>query len=226
MSKYNIYIICKNETIFNEKIKMLKPYKKKICHIQWIPAEFLKVTSCNKKKLLCKLNTRYNTGEKNIISKMGCISAHRKALLSIINNQTNNNIILEEDSIIDNPLPSPPKVSCYLGGWIIPPQITKAGKIKIKIRNLMRNKLNTINYDKFKVLMAHSYFIKTVQEAEDILFSTIEVDRIKNYDVHLIDEKFFEYFYYPPVFVQDKHVSDIDKKVNKNHIYTKNYGLH
>ncbi len=225
MVRYNIYIICKNQEIYESKLKMLKPYKQKICRIQWIPAEFLKVTSCNKKKLLCKLNTRYNTGIKNMVSKMGCISAHRKALLAIINNQTNNNIILEEDSEISNPLPPPPKQSCYLGGWIIPPQITKAGKERIKIPNIRKNQLNKINYDKFKVLMAHSYFIKSSEEAEDILISTIDVDKIKNYDVHLIDERFFHYFYYPSIFVQAKHVSDIDKKINKNHIYTQNYGL-
>lgn len=225
MNKYNVYIICKNEEIFNERVKMLEKYKKKICKIQLIPAEFLKVTSCNKKKLLCKLNTRYNTGEKNKISKLGCISAHRKALLAIINNQTSNNIILEEDSIVSNNLPSPPKISCYLGGWIIPPQITKAGKEKIKINNLKYNQLNTIDYNKFKVLMAHSYFIKTIKEAETILLSTININKIKNYDVHLIDNKFFNHFYYPPIFVQGKHVSDIDNKINKNHIYTTNYGL-
>ena len=175
MNKYNIYIICKNEQVFNEKVKMLDKYKKKICKIQLIPAEFLKVTNCNKKKLFCKLNTRYNTGEKNKISKFGCISAHRKALLAIINNQTINNIILEEDSVISNHLPNPPKISCYLGGWIIPPQITKAGKEKIQIQNLKYNQLNTIDYNKFKVLMAHSYFIKNIKEAEQILFSTIEI---------------------------------------------------
>ena len=29
MNKYNIYIICKNEEIFNERVKMLEKYKKK-----------------------------------------------------------------------------------------------------------------------------------------------------------------------------------------------------
>ena len=73
--------------------------------------------------------------------------------------------------------------------------------------------------------MAHSYFIKTTQEAEDILISTIDRDKIKNYDVHLIDHQFFEYFYYPSIFSQGKHKSYIDHKTNKNHVHTKNYGL-
>ena len=69
MSKYNIYIICKDEQIFMEKSKIINSkYKKKICHIQWIPAEYLKLTQCNK-KILKDLNTRYNTQKKKILAK-------------------------------------------------------------------------------------------------------------------------------------------------------------
>lgn len=58
MPKYNIYIICKNEEIFQKKEKDIRSkYKSKICHIQWVPAEYLKLTQCNK-KLLKDLNTR------------------------------------------------------------------------------------------------------------------------------------------------------------------------
>ena len=98
MSKYNIYIICKNEEIFLKKCKILnKKFKKKICHIQWIPAEYLKLTQCNK-RILKDLNTRYNTKQNKILAKLGTIGAHRKALLSIYMNKTNNNIILEQDA--------------------------------------------------------------------------------------------------------------------------------
>ena len=129
MVKYNIYIICKNEEIFLEKVKEINSkYKSKICHIQWIPAEYLKLTQCNK-KMLKDLNTRYNTQQKKILAKLGTIGAHRKALLAIYMNKTNNNIILEQDANFSDKLPSPPNISCYMGGWIIPPQITKAEKL-------------------------------------------------------------------------------------------------
>ena len=43
-------------------------------------------------------------------------------------NKTDNNIILEADAeFSSSKLPSPPDKSCYLGGWIIPPQVSKAG---------------------------------------------------------------------------------------------------
>ena len=86
MAKYNIYIICKNEEIFLQKCKDFDNYKSKICHIQWIPAEYLKLTQCNK-KLLKDLNTRYNTQNKKILAKLGTIAAHRKALLAIFSSK-------------------------------------------------------------------------------------------------------------------------------------------
>ena len=144
---YNIYIICKNNDIFIKKTEMFKGYST-INSIHWIPAEFLKVTDNNKTKLLSMLNTRYNTSEKNRISKLGCIAAHRKALLSIINNQTTNNIILEEDATLLTDLPNtPPNVSCYLGGWIIPPHISKANKVKIELPKLFNNDINSRRAD-------------------------------------------------------------------------------
>ena len=223
MSKYSIYIICKDMEIFDEKVEMFQKYKSKICDIYWVPAVFLKSTPCNR-NLTKKLNTRYNTSKNSKLKKLGCVSAHRDALLSIINHDTNNSLILEQDATLDGTLPKIPKDTCYMGGWIIPPQITLAGKVKPKV-NPKRNTLNDIHYDKFKILMAHAYFLKTVKDAKELLDSTLEPEKIKNYDVHLIDQQFIKKFYYPAVFVQSKHISDFDGKVNKNDTYTKNYGL-
>ena len=222
MSKYNIYIICKSEEDFMKRSeKITNDYKNKICHVQWVPAEYLKLTQCNK-KLLKDLNTRWNTGGKKVLAKLGTIAAHRKALLAIYMNKTDNNIILEADAELSSVLPKAPDKSCYLGGWIIPPQITKAGLVKLNVSP--KKGLNSIEYDVFSVLMAHAYFIKTFEEAIE-LFQTTITDKIKNYDVHLIDLEYFKYFYYPPIFVQGKHVSEIDKVTNKNDIRTHLYGL-
>ena len=222
MGKYNIYIICKTEEDFLEKSKEISlKYKSKICHIQWIPAEYLKLTQCNK-KLVKDLDTRWNTEKKKILAKLGTIAAHRKALLAIYMNKTDNNIILEADATLSHQLPNPPKVSCYMGGWIIPPQITKAGKVKINVHP--KNGLNKIEYGTFSVLMAHALFIKTFEEAME-LFQTTITDKIKNYDVHLIDLQFLKEYYYPPIFVQGKHISEIDKVTNKNDLRTHLYGL-
>ena len=222
MPKYNIYIICKTEEDFLEKSKVISDqYKSKICHIQWVPAEYLKLTQCNK-KLLKDLNTRWNTEGKKILAKLGTIAAHRKALLAIYMNKTDNNIILESDATFSAKLPSPPNVSCYMGGWIIPPQITKAGITKINVKP--KKGLNSIEYGTFSVLMAHALFIKTFEESME-LFQTTITEKIKNYDIHLIDMEFLKHYYYPPIFVQGKHVSEIDKVTNKNDLRTHLYGL-
>jgi hypothetical protein len=172
--------------------------------------------------MLKDLNTRYNTEQKKIIAKLGTIAAHRKALLAIYMNKTDNNIILEADATLSATLPQPPSETCYLGGWIIPPQITKAGKVKMNVHP--HGGLNDIKYGEFSVLMAHALFLKTFEEALE-LFQTTITDKIKNYDVHLIDLQFFKKYYYPPVFVQGKHVSEIDHATNKNDLRTPFYGL-
>ena len=177
-TKYNIYIICKNEEIFNEKRRELEKYTAKICHIQWIPAEYLTLTQCNR-AMLKKLKTLYNTKEKSIIAKLGCIAAHRKALLAIFSNQTRNNLILEEDATLSGPLPVPPKESCYMGGWIVPPHVSKAGKVKIDVKP--KKGINKINYEKFKVITTHALFVETPEEAMILLESTILPEKMKNY---------------------------------------------
>ena len=97
-------------------------------------------------------------------------------MLAIFSNQTNNNIILEEDAALTNPLPKPPEQSCYMGGWIIPPQITLAEKVAVDAHP--KKGLNEINYDKFKVIMAHALFLKTHLEATSILNMTIEQNKV------------------------------------------------
>ena len=221
MSKYNIYIICKTEEDFLEKSNDINDiYKNKICHIQWIPAEYLKLTQCNK-KLLKDLNTRWNTSGKKTLAKLGNIAAHRKALLAIYMNKTDNNIILESDAEFSSKLCVPPSKSCYMGGWIIPPQISKAGE---KVNINPKKGLNTIDYDKFAVIMTHALFLKTFEEAIE-LFQTTITEKIKNYDIHLKELEYLEYFHYPPIFVQGKHVSEIEGNTNQNDKHTFLYGL-
>ena len=87
----------------------------------------------------------------------------RKALLAIFSNQTNNNLILEEDANLEGSLPVPPKDTCYMGGWIVPPQISKTGKVKLNIHS--KKGLNNINYDKFKIITTHALFIQSHEEA-------------------------------------------------------------
>ena len=57
------------------------------------------------------------------------------------------------------------------------------------------------------------------------LFQTTITDKIKNYDIHLIDMEFFKQYYYPPIFVQGGHISEIDNVSNNNDKRSNLYGL-
>ena len=136
---------------------------------------------------------------------------------------SNDNIILEEDFNLNNKLPNPPEISCYLGGWIVSLKMKDINK-KIKINNL-KNGINNINYENFRILTTHAYYIKNVNEATLLLIDILTKNKIKNYDIYLSDNKIINNYYYPEIFIQSKHKSEIDGKTNKNHKNTLNYGL-
>ena len=211
---YSVYIICKPDK-YESIIKGLVNIPQ-ITSIKLIPAQFLN----NNGIVLKDLNTRYNTKPDKIMGKLGCIASHRMALLAIYNNKTTNNIILEEDAVLTGKLMGPPDKSCYMGGWLGPTTFSQKEPIIIKPKDGM----NEIEYDQFRVIMTHSLFIKTPEEAMEILQSTF-IPKIKNYDIHLSMTQHLKYYYYPPVFTQANHKSEIDKKNNKNHELSKNYGL-
>jgi hypothetical protein len=223
--EYNVYIICKNKKIFNERVKTLEKYKgKKIHTFTYVKAVFLKDTVEDRERVMAKLSTRHNTLMKNRLRKLGCIFAHRNAFRKIVKAKTNHNLILEEDATLDHVLPNPPKEDTYMGGWIVPPQITLAGKKRIRIPKLKAG-LNEIKYDKFRILMTHSYYLRDHEKAKEILDIIEGPKKIKNYDVFLTNEQFMHEFYYPAIFVQSQHISDIDGKVNKNDQRAKDYDL-
>ena len=222
MEKYSIYIICKDEEIFNEKKRIFKEQLNIIDNFYFIQSVYLTISE-NNGDILNKLKTRYNTKSNKILSKLGCISAHKNALLMITNNNTKNNIILEEDFNLNNKLPNPPEMSCYLGGWIVSLKMKDINK-KIKINNL-KNGINNINYENFRILTTHAYYIKNVTEATLLLIDILTKNKIKNYDIYLSDNKIINNYYYPEIFIQSKHKSEIDGKTNKNHKNTLNYGL-
>ena len=66
--------------------------------------------------MLKKLKTLYNTKQKSIIRKLGCIAAHRKALLAIILIKPHNNLILEQDADLMNTLLYLKILAIWVGG--------------------------------------------------------------------------------------------------------------
>ena len=102
---------------------------------------------------------------------------------------------------------------------------TKSIQKLLKVNISPKKGLNQIDYQKFKVLTTHSLFIKTHEEAIQLLDTLVKPESLKNYDVQLADNEWFQFFQYPPVFVQSDHKSEIDDAKNKNYLRTQNYGL-
>ena len=221
---YHFYIICENEKAFKDKANYLRTLEnEKIADIIYIPAVYHKVTE-NNSNVLDNLKVMYNTDIKKKIGKKGCISAHLNALISILNNKSQNNIILEEDAIFTNRLPSPPEFSSYMGGWIINKLIKDIKKTVIStdlnLSESDNNQLIDIDYSKYRIIQTHSLFIKY----EDVkpLIETIYDKKIKSYDIHLSEIQFFKKYYYPQIFKQEQHISTIDN--SKTHSYD-NYNI-
>lgn len=210
---YSVYLICKEEDFESKKESLKDPLIKDFHRIS---PQYLN----NNGVVLKDLHTRYNTKPDKILSKLGCVAAHRLVLLSIYNQKSTNNIILEADAELKEPLPDPPSLSCYMGGWMVPTKFSDKNPIIVK-PNLGMNKINP---EEFRIIMAHSYFVKYPSEAMEIFQSTI-IPKIKNYDIHLANQKYLKHYVYPPLFTQGKHISEIDKKINKNDQYTEMYGI-
>jgi len=76
------------------------------------------------------------------------------------------------------------------------------------------------------VITTHALFIKDYDEAIKLLDMTIQPESLKPYDIFLAGNQFFKEFYYPSVFVQGAHKSEIDNKgADLNYYRTYNYGL-
>ena len=73
--------------------------------------------------------------------------------------------------------------------------------------------------------MAHAYYLKYPKEAQTILETLLSNDPIKAYDHHLSDNQYIKNYYYPPIFVQSRHRSSIDRKTNQNHLRSIDYGI-
>ena len=210
---YSVYLICKEEDFESKKESLQDPLIKDFHRIS---PQYLN----NNGTVLKDLHTRYNTKPENIISKLGCIAAHRLALLSIYNQKSINNIILEADAVLKEPLPDPPSLSCYMGGWMVQTKFSNKEDLVVN-PNLG---MNQINPELFRIIMSHSYFVKYPAQAMEIFQSTI-IPKIKNYDIHLANQKYLKHYLYPPLFNQGKHISEIDKKMNKNDKNSDMYGL-
>ena len=233
---FNIFVITKSTEEYDKKCKFL-PINLQCYHI---PAQYL--SNNVPERVYATMRVRHNIKRNHLKSKIGCMFAHRLALYYISHMYlTDNNIILEEDATLDDIkalkrfLKSPPKEPAYLGGWIINPLMKDIDKpVQFYKNKKPKTGTNNINYDKFRILMAHSIYIPNYKQAGEILklseYQALYEKKHKAMDHFYADNQLIKQFIYPPIFVQSDHVSEIDgsrvKKRNKNNLRTLKYGLY
>lgn len=225
--RYRVLCICSKQE-FPAKKKHLLAHSF-VQSVERVDPVYL-TNSAKDRELASHLQTAPITKPKSRLRKMGCILAHMHALKKAVQKKYDHILILEEDAELSHRLPKPPRVSCYMGGWIVPKNISETGKTHISIPSLSTG-LQTINYDVFKIIMSHAYYLRSddalaiVDTLQQAFQATKPPGKIRNYDVFLAEHKFMKHFYYPERFVQGKHVSTIDGKVNQNDLHTQSYGL-
>ena len=224
---YRVICICSAKEFKHKKQELLA--NPLIQSVERVNPVYL-TNSAKDRSLASHLQTAPITKHTSRLRKMGCILAHLHVLQKAVKKGYEHILVLEEDAELSNRLPKPPRVSCYMGGWIVPKNISETGKTSISLPSLSSG-LQSINYDVFKIIMSHAYYLRAT-DAREIL-NTMEaifkankpLGKIRNYDVFLAEHQFMKHFYYPERFVQGKHVSTIDGKVNQNDLHTKYYGL-
>jgi GR25 family glycosyltransferase involved in LPS biosynthesis len=110
----------------------------------------------------------WNANESHKRSVAGCGESHLSLLRHIYENQINNVLIVEDDTIIDFDRLSEIKdikKFCYLGGRFQSPQLKK----KLCRENIsVENGLNKININHFTITGGHAYYIPTYDIAESL----------------------------------------------------------
>lgn len=155
-----------------------------------------------------KLITRYNTRDVKRKCIYGCIRSHMALLWKIYTNRLHKVVIMEDDNdLIDNDIIEKlDEAGCdaitYLGGWIVPPLIKDIKRDMSDIKDTFKEGLNTIDYDKFRVLTCRCYYIPTPEHARDMFFYLLNRKKWRAMDIMMCDSKIPKYLWYPAVGLQ------------------------
>lgn len=154
----------------------------------------------------------YNLSIKAHLGKCGCFHSHIKLYEHIIKNKLNDVLIVEDDAVQVNELPTDyPKDSLiYVGGFFHNKKMTNNKKVIIK----STDGINTLP-DEYRILMTMSYIIPTWEVAEDILKKILSLKRYKAIDVLLGNIDIKRVYNYPACFEEEGVESTINKKSKK-----------
>jgi len=161
----------------------------------------------------------HNVPEKNHLCKTACFLSHLSLWEHIVKHKLNGVLILEDDAmkVNFNLIGLPSDGICYIGGATYTPNMT--GKF-IKVDNL-KDGINEINFDEYRVLMTMSYYIPNYKIANELISMVMTKRRWRAVDVMLGDiqknEHLKAYLHYPAIFEERPNNSQIQTKSRKKY---------
>jgi GR25 family glycosyltransferase involved in LPS biosynthesis len=155
-----------------------------------------------------KMISYYNIDPDQHKAKCGCLYTHMMLWRYIIDNKIDDVLILEDDALLMNELPTdlPQDGFTYLGGFTSDYKITKGPK-KIKFKN----GINEIKHSEYKVLTTMAYYIPHWSIAHKMLRDVKQHDRYRAVDVMIRDTRCNQYVSYPASFIERPGESQIRK---------------
>ena len=167
-----------------------------------------------------RMVSMWNFGKDAHLARCACWLSHTKLLEHIVENKIDNVLILEDDAIQVNDLPtSYPKDSItYVGGFVYNRKMmeTKSPDIEHKIGiNLCP--------DDLRILGCLAYIVPTWKIALHILNRIYAENRFKAIDIMMGNIGIKQYYNYPASFREEGCVSQISQKNKNNKIQTENY---
>jgi len=142
------------------------------------------------------------------LCKVGCFLSHLTMLEEIVKNNLENVLIVEDDALQVNQLPSvaelPTDSITYLGGYIANHKITDKTKFKIN----HSDGLNVLS-DKYRMLTTLAYFVPNSVVAKKIVEGLKSLKRWRAIDISLPSVLDKKYYYYPARFIEEPFQSSI-----------------
>ena len=142
------------------------------------------------------------------LCKVGCFLSHLRMLEDIVEKDLKNVVIVEDDALQVNDLPSlkdlPNDSITYLGGYIANKKITDKTKFEID----HSEGLNVLE-DKYRMLTTLAYFVPNAKIAKNIVDKLKSLKRWRAIDISLPDVLDKKYYWYPARFIEEPFKSTI-----------------
>lgn len=167
-----------------------------------------------------RMVSMYNFGKEPHLARCACWMSHTKLLEFIVSHQLNDVLILEDDAIQVDQIPTdyPRDGVVYLGGFVYNRKMmnTKAPQLSHEVGiNLCP--------EEYRILGCLSYIIPTWKLALNILNRIYSENKFKAIDIMMGNVNLKQYYNYPASFREEGCVSQISVKNKKNMIMTENY---